>query len=153
MRRQHDASLTDTHGNLTERSTAGSATSLSERPAYYMLCAVYALWCILSGMDTLTFAALADPNRFRIVELLRESTHSVNEVAESLHMSQPQASRHLHALLRAGLVTMTPVAQQRIFALRPEPFHELTAWLNSFESRWNDRFTALDHYLKRQKEE
>jgi DNA-binding transcriptional ArsR family regulator len=104
-------------------------------------------------MDIVTFAALAEPNRFRIVELLRESTRSVNEVAESLQMSQPQASRHLHALLNAGLVTVTPVAQQRIFALRPEPFHELTTWLASFESRWNDRFTQLDSYLKRLKEE
>jgi DNA-binding transcriptional ArsR family regulator len=104
-------------------------------------------------MDTATFGALAEPNRFRIVELLRERPRSVNGVAQSLHLSQPQASRHLHALLKAGLVTVNPVAQQRIYALKPEPFHQLNDWLASFESHWNDRFTQLDRYLKQLKEE
>jgi DNA-binding transcriptional ArsR family regulator len=104
-------------------------------------------------MDTVTFSALAEPNRFRIVELLREQPRSVNEVAELLHLSQPQASKHLQALLKAGLVTVSPVAQQRIYALKPEPFHQLRDWLSSFESQWNDRFNELDRYLKQLKEE
>lgn len=77
----------------------------------------------------------------------------MNEVSVSLHLSQPLASRHLHALLDAGLVTVSPVAQQRIYALKPEPFRRLTDWLASFEQHWNARFIDLDRYLKELKRE
>jgi DNA-binding transcriptional ArsR family regulator len=77
----------------------------------------------------------------------------VNEVAEQLDLQQPQASKHLKALLEAGLVRVQPVAQQRIYALDPEPVNELTLWLQSFENYWNDRFSKLDTYLEQLKGE
>jgi len=98
-------------------------------------------------MDALTFNALAEPNRLKIIELLREQPRSVNEVALQLHMRQPQASKHLHTLAEAGLVTVQPLAQQRFYALKPEPFLQLSDWANSFQAYWDQRLDNLERHL------
>ena len=66
-----------------------------------------------------TFAALAEPNRFRIVELLRSGPRPVNDIGERLRLKQPQVSKHLRVLRGAGLVDVEPRAQQRLYALVP----------------------------------
>jgi DNA-binding transcriptional ArsR family regulator len=99
-------------------------------------------------MDTKTFSALAEPNRFRIIELLRERPYSVNEFVKQLKIRQPQASKHLRVLNDAGLVMVKPVAQQRIYALNPEAFFQLDEWANSFSKLWDDRLDRLDEHLK-----
>jgi DNA-binding transcriptional ArsR family regulator len=55
-------------------------------------------------MDITTFSALAEPNRFRIVEILLEGPLTVGEIADRLQLRQPQTSKHLHVLLESGLV-------------------------------------------------
>ena len=92
-------------------------------------------------------SVLAEPNRLRIVELLRDGPRPVGDIVSRLRLHQPQVSKHLHVLSRAGLVEMHPVAQQRIYKLRPEPLKELDAWLESYRRLWNDRFDRLDDYL------
>ena len=94
--------------------------------------------------STLTLAALAEPNRFRIVELLRDKPRPVGEIARRLRLRQPQVSKHLRVLSDAGLVEVRPVAQQRIYELRPEPFDELDSWLETFRRRVADRMDRLD---------
>ena len=100
-------------------------------------------------MDVKTLNALAEPSRLKIVELLREQPRSVNEIALLLEIRQPQASKHLHTLSQAGLVTMQPLAQQRIYALEAQPFLDLGDWVNSFQRYWNQRFDNLEHYLEK----
>ena len=73
-------------------------------------------------MNAATLSALAEPNRLRIVELLRDKPRSVNEIATRLALRQPQVSKHLRVLNSAGLVRARPVAQQRIYQLQPKPF-------------------------------
>jgi DNA-binding transcriptional ArsR family regulator len=102
-------------------------------------------------VDTKTFSALAEPNRLKIVELLREQPRSVNEIALLLKLRQPQASKHLRSLSQAGLVSVRPIAQQRIYALNPEPFLRLDDWVNSFQRYWNQRFDSLDEHLTKHK--
>jgi DNA-binding transcriptional ArsR family regulator len=99
-------------------------------------------------MDAKTFSALAETNRLEIIELLREQPRSVNEIALLLNIRQPQASKHLHTLNQAGLVSVQPIAQQRIYALNAEPFLQLSNWVNSFQQYWNQRLDNLEHYLK-----
>jgi DNA-binding transcriptional ArsR family regulator len=94
-----------------------------------------------------TLGALAEPNRLHIVELLRDGPRSVGEIAEQLGLRQPQASKHLRMLSDAGLVEVRPVAQRRIYQLRPQPFHELDAWLESYRHIWDARFDRLETYL------
>src|ERR1700690_2845236 len=76
----------------------------------------------IKDMNTAFLTALAEPNRMRIVELLRDGPRPVGEIAMRLRIRQPQASKHLHVLNEAGLVEVHPVAQQRIYQLRPKTF-------------------------------
>lgn len=87
-------------------------------------------------MDASTFTALAEPNRLKIIELLREKPRSVNEIALLLQLRQPQVSKHLRALAAADIVTVQPVAQQRIYALKAEPFLHIENWASSFQKQW-----------------
>ncbi|MGH7234673.1 MAG: ArsR/SmtB family transcription factor [Candidatus Saccharimonadales bacterium] len=100
-------------------------------------------------MDAKTFSALAEPNRLKILEVLRIQPRSVTEIAELLNFHQPQTSKHLQALNKAGLVSMEPIGQKRIYALSKESFLQLEDWVNSFHQVWNQKFDNLDKYLKK----
>ena len=91
-----------------------------------------------------TLTALAEPNRLRIVELLRDEPRPVGEIARRLRLRQPQVSKHLRVLSDAGVVDVRPVAQQRIYELRSEPFDELDAWLETFRRRMAHRMDRLE---------
>ena len=69
--------------------------------------------------------ALADPDRWRIVALLAERPRSVGVVAQLTGLRQPQASKHLQRLEKAGLVVSQRSGQRRIYALENEPLREL----------------------------
>jgi uncharacterized protein YndB with AHSA1/START domain/DNA-binding transcriptional ArsR family regulator len=64
-----------------------------------------------------TASALGDAARWRIVELLAERPRSVGELAEHTGLRQPQTTKHLQTLARAGLVTVYPLGQRRVYAL------------------------------------
>ena len=104
-------------------------------------------------MNTITLSALAEPNRLRIVELLRENPYPVGEIARRLVLRQPQVSKHLRILSDAGLVKVHPAAQQRIYQLQAKPFKELDGWLETFRRIWETRMDNLDEYLQELKEE
>lgn len=84
-------------------------------------------------MDSGLLAALAEPNRLRIVELLGKSPRAVGEIATTLDLRQPQVTKHLQTLERAGLAEMHPLGQRRVYALRRERLRELADWLSGFE--------------------
>jgi len=99
-------------------------------------------------MDISIFAALAEPNRLRMVEILRdEGPLTVGTIAERAGIRQPQASKHLHALSEAGLVEVRAEANRRYYMLRAEPFLQLEAWLDTCRRVWEQRFDQLDQYL------
>ncbi|MFE5321955.1 ArsR/SmtB family transcription factor [Paenibacillus sp. NPDC056579] len=100
------------------------------------------------GMNMTTLLALAEPNRYHIVELLRDGPLTVGEIAEQLEVRQPQVSKHLRVLSDSGIVEVQPSANRRIYKLRPEPFKELDEWIESYRSIWEDRFDRLDAYLQ-----
>ncbi len=70
-------------------------------------------------------SALGDGARWRIVELLAERPRSVGELAELAGLRQPQATKHLQTLARAGLVTVFPLGQRRVFAVETAPLKAL----------------------------
>ena len=98
-----------------------------------------------------TLMALAEPNRLRIVELLRDRPRPVGEIAKRLRLRQPQVSKHLRVLSDAGLVDVRPVAQQRIYQLRSEPFNDLDAWLETFRRSMTDRMDRLEELVSERK--
>jgi DNA-binding transcriptional ArsR family regulator len=95
------------------------------------------------------FAALADPTRRRIVELLAERDRDAGELAASFPVSRPAVSRHLRVLKESGLVTVRPRAQRRVFSLDPRPLDELASWLDRYRSFWSQRLDALEAELAR----
>ena len=98
-------------------------------------------------MNVQTFSALAEPNRLAIVELLLDEPLPVGKIAEKLKLNQPQTSKHLRVLSDAGLVDVQPIANRRIYKLRPEPLQELDRWLGSYRRMWEARMDRLDDYL------
>jgi len=92
--------------------------------------------------------ALAEPNRFRIIELLREGPRPVGEIAERLQLRQPQVSKHLRVLSEAGLVEVHPAAQQRIYQLRAEPFQTFEAWLETYRNFKEASYDRLEEHLQ-----
>ncbi|MGP4109246.1 ArsR/SmtB family transcription factor [Virgibacillus sp. L01] len=92
-------------------------------------------------------SALAESNRLNIIELLRDGPLTVGEVAEQLQLRQPQVSKHLRVLSDAGLVEVEPIANRRIYKLRPQPLMKIDAWLESYRRVWEERFDRLDDYL------
>jgi DNA-binding transcriptional ArsR family regulator len=93
------------------------------------------------------FAVLAEPNRRRILDLLREEERAVGDLVSALGISQPGVSKHLRVLREAGLVEVRPDAQRRLYHLRPEPLHEIDEWLEPYRLAWRDRLDALERHL------
>src|SRR6516162_8000434 len=82
------------------------------------------------------FQVLADPTRRNIIEALRKGERQVNDLIEGAGIHQSGVSRHLKILHESGFVSMRPEGQRRLYALRPEPFRELEAWLGDYRRLW-----------------
>jgi DNA-binding transcriptional ArsR family regulator len=93
------------------------------------------------------FAAVSEPARRQILELLRERERPVGELVEHLRLSQPGVSKHLRVLREAGLVRVRPDGKRRWYGLRPEPLAELDAWLAPYRELWGGRLDALERHL------
>ena len=95
-----------------------------------------------------TLQALAEPNRFQIVELLRDGPRPVGDMVHRLGLRQPQVSKHLRVLSDAGLVDVRIDAQRRIYALRAAPLKELEVWIERYRRVWEGNFQRLDGVLQ-----
>jgi DNA-binding transcriptional ArsR family regulator len=95
-------------------------------------------------MNAETLAALGEPNRLHIVELLRAGPRPVNDIHGRLGLRQSLVSQHLKVLKHAGLVEMEPRAQQRFYRLRGQPLKQLHDWLDRYRDIWEERFEQLD---------
>ena len=97
-----------------------------------------------------TFAALADPTRRRVVELLRERPRRAGELAAAFRASAPAMSRHLRVLRTRGLIEEGRVdddARVRVYRLRREPFDALSVWLRELESFWSDQLESFGAHV------
>ena len=100
-----------------------------------------------------TFEVLVDPNRRRILDLLRERERLVGELVAELALSQPGVSKHLRVLREAGLVVVRHDAQRRWYGLNPAPLAELDTWLQPYRQLWAGRLDALERHLDAQSAE
>jgi DNA-binding transcriptional ArsR family regulator len=101
-----------------------------------------------------TFELLAEPNRRRILDLLRDGERPVGELVDKLSMSQPAVSKHLRVLRDSGLVDVRVDAQRRMYRLRPEGLREIDTWIAPYRRLWEDRLDRLErHLLAMQQEE
>ena len=103
------------------------------------------------GLDR-TLAALADPHRRQVIELLRERPRRAGELAQAVGLNPPALSRHLRTLKAGGLVEEAHPefdARVRIYRLRPGPMADLKAWLEQTEELWRDQLAAFKAHVER----
>jgi DNA-binding transcriptional ArsR family regulator len=98
-------------------------------------------------MDAL--AALADPTRRALVELLASGELAAGELAHRFPVSRPAISRHLRVLRETGLVQARVEGKRRLYALDPRPLRELDDWLEPYRDLWAQRLDALDTEIAR----
>src|SRR3954469_8945013 len=98
---------------------------------------------------TVAFEVLAEPNRRRILDLVRERERPVGELVDQLRLSQPAVSKHLRGLRDAGLVEVRTDAQRRLYRVNPWPLRELDAWLAPYRRMWASRLDDLERHLDR----
>ena len=94
------------------------------------------------------YAALAEPHRRRILDLLRDGERAAGELVDGLELSQPGVSKHLKVLREAGLVAVRADGKRRLYALRPEPLAEVDQWLEPYRAYWSGRLDALERHLE-----
>jgi DNA-binding transcriptional ArsR family regulator len=96
-----------------------------------------------------SLAALADPIRREVVDLLAGGEISAGELAGRFPVSRPAISRHLRVLREAGLVRVRTEGRRRLYALDPAPLRELDGWLERYRDLWAQRLDALDTEIAR----
>ena len=97
---------------------------------------------------SLTFSALADPTRRKILELLANGEMTVTRLAEPFDMTMPAISKHLKVLERAGLIVRGREAQWRPAKLQARPLKEALDWVEQYRENWEESFDRLGAYLK-----
>lgn len=104
----------------------------------------------LASIDQ-TLAALADPHRRQVVDLLSRGPRPAGDLARELGLAAPAMSRALKALREVGLVAQTHPphdARLRIYELQPGPMREIKQWLEVTESLWSEQLLAFKAHLE-----
>jgi DNA-binding transcriptional ArsR family regulator len=99
-----------------------------------------------------TLAALADPYRRRVIDLLRERPRRAGELAEATQLAFPLMSRHLRTLRESGWVEEERDefdSRVRIYRLRPEPMADLKMWLAETEALWSRQLAAFKAHVQK----
>ena len=97
---------------------------------------------------SLTFAALADPTRRKILAILAGGERTVTQLAEPFDITQPAISKHLKVLERAGLIVRGREAQWRPAKLQAAPLKEASDWVEQYRQNWEESFDRLGAYLQ-----
>lgn len=100
-----------------------------------------------SGRTDLVFAALSNPTRRDILDLLLGGELTVLALAERFDMARPSVSEHLKVLRDCGLVAEDKHGRFRRYRVNPEPLQEISGWLSPYERYWRERLTALGEVL------
>ncbi|WP_336856054.1 metalloregulator ArsR/SmtB family transcription factor [Sinomonas albida] len=108
----------------------------------------------MSRSPTIAFAALADPTRLGIVDLLaRRGELPAGDISTAFTSSASAISQHLKVLREAGLVSVTRRAQQRIYRLDTVAMAEVEGWLSDRARQWNGRLDAMAAYIEKTRQE
>jgi DNA-binding transcriptional ArsR family regulator len=110
---------------------------------------------IESDRQSQWLAALADPTRRRIVDMLQEGPRPATEIHAAFAIAGPAVSRHLRVLREAGLVSERRVPEDgrvRLYGLEPEPLRALARWLDQTAGGWQRQLDSFQDYVKLRKE-
>lgn len=92
-------------------------------------------------------SAIAEPQRRRLLDALRDGELPVGALVQELGISQPLVSKHLRVLREAGLVEVRIDGQRRLYRLRLQPLAELDAWLEPYRQMWLTSLNRLETHL------
>ena len=101
----------------------------------------------LSDRDTAGIAAIADPTRRALLDLLRREPLPVGELARQMPVSRPAVSQHLKILKRAQLVRELRRGTRHYFGLNPVGFAGLREYADSM---WQEALNAFALYVAQQ---
>jgi DNA-binding transcriptional ArsR family regulator len=103
----------------------------------------------MSNVQPAMFAALADPTRMSIIDMLAKFGElSASDISSNFDSTASAISHHLKILREAGLVVMQKRAQKRIYHIDAVAMNGLEVWINTRTRQWNDRLDTLDEYVK-----
>jgi DNA-binding transcriptional ArsR family regulator len=97
---------------------------------------------------TRALKALGEPRRMEILRVLRAGPRAVGEIADEVEVSQQAASQHLAVLGDAGLVEARRAGTRRLYAIKPDGFVPVAAFLESF---WAPRLGALKEEIEKKR--
>ncbi|MES2035938.1 MAG: metalloregulator ArsR/SmtB family transcription factor [Pseudomonadota bacterium] len=100
-------------------------------------------------MDAI-FETLAEPNRRRILDLLRDGERPAGDLVGELGLSQPNISKHLRVLREAELVRVRQDGQRRLYSLNAARLARIDAWLAPYRRFWTEKLDALEDHLDRE---
>ncbi|MCW5676644.1 MAG: winged helix-turn-helix transcriptional regulator [Xanthobacteraceae bacterium] len=95
-------------------------------------------------------AALSDPTRREIVEMLAGRELPAGTIASRFDISAPAISQHLKVLKDAKLVTVRADAQRRLYSLNRDGFEEMDEWLSRIRRYWIKNLDTLEKILRDQ---
>lgn len=96
------------------------------------------------------FLALGDPNRRRVLEILKHGERTAGDLSSLFEISGSAVSQHLKVLLQAKLVGVQKRKNSRIYYLRMEGFEDLRQYLGQF---WDDHLNMLKHLAEAEERE
>ncbi len=100
-------------------------------------------------LDTV-FAALADPTRRRILNMLLEDDMAVTDVAEPFEMSLAAISKHLGVLTNAGLISQEKRGRVKWCKLEPDALRAASVWMQGFGQFEPVHLEAFERFLEQE---
>jgi DNA-binding transcriptional ArsR family regulator len=92
----------------------------------------------------LVFAALADPTRRQVLQLLSEGPPlSASALAGHLPISRQAVVQHLAVLQQSELVSSRRSGREVLFSVRPEALSRTASWMNTLAESWSERLLVL----------
>ncbi|GBG06442.1 putative transcriptional regulator [Paenibacillus agaridevorans] len=101
-------------------------------------------------MNNHIFTAFSDPNRRRMLDILKHGKRTAGDLSSSFDISGSAVSQHLKVLLQARLVGVEKRKNSRIYYLRKEGFEDLQQYLGQF---WDDHLTVLKQLAEAEERE
>jgi DNA-binding transcriptional ArsR family regulator len=96
----------------------------------------------------LVFHSLADATRRDILERVAKRSLSISQIAKDYNLTFAAVSKHLKVMEKARLISKQRRGKEQIVSAAPATVKDASDYLKRYEAMWNERFDALDKYLK-----
>ena len=99
------------------------------------------------------FYALSNTTRRNITLELTKKDLTVNELAEKYDMTLQGVSKHIHVLVKAGLVSQEKKGRTKLCKFNYQHLSTITELIEQYRAFWETRLEALDKYIEKRKKE